>query len=610
MYVIEDGEFEVLYSGEVVGLLKSGKAFGETALMYNCPRTATIRCKTPSKLWAIDRETFRRIIMTESIKRRALYQDFLSKVPLLENLLDYERAKVADALEPIIFKDGDVIIRQGSTDLDGFYIIEEGTVRCTKGPDPLPEGAPAPGAEVEAIRLGPGDYFGELALLTNKPRAATVSSVGTTKCLRITKKHFDQVMGPCEQVLMRNMRTYTSYVDLQKGTKQQRAMSQHKVSSNGSPQDQSDVDQSANPSSSHPEGQDDESTTTEGQARSSNAMDEDSVVPSPAPSAGQTVSLRRQSARNADRQEIVMRAIVSEEEYVAILRKIVGGYLVGMLHTPELKVSPQDIEIIFANAEELCQIHSNFLEALKRASVDSIQLLQVMKSLISQLHHYLPFIQCFYSSILIRRKRKSVPSFSSFLKTIRENDKEDLDGLLDHPFRRVNHYAQLVLDLYQTASQDNSKEAFHVLIQEVRSILASLEEARVRAEQVYGILRNITGEVEFAQNPSREFVHEGRLAITSDKTSNLVYAFLFNDILVCATQIETGMGKPKLAHYITVPLSSCVYRSTTTHFTLEWGKGESGAKEGISFARDQIWESHLLRVLSGLHPGNPSEAAQ
>jgi cAMP-dependent protein kinase regulator len=55
-------------------------------------------------------------------------------VPLLSSLLPYERSKVADALEPVTFKAGDVIIREGDPCSDGskFYIIEKGEVVCTK----------------------------------------------------------------------------------------------------------------------------------------------------------------------------------------------------------------------------------------------------------------------------------------------------------------------------------------------------------------------------------------------------------------------------------------------------------------------------------------------
>jgi len=289
----------------------------------------------------------------------------------------------------------------------------------------------------------------------------------------------------------------------------------------------------------------------------------------------------------------------------------VDGYLVGMVRHSELKISAQDISIIFANVQELHAIHVAFLDAL-RLALDSNALFLVMRSLVSQLHRYLPFIQSYYSSILVRRKRRIVPSFPAFLKTVKGDDKEDLDALLDHPFRRVNHYAQLVLDLVQTSSQE-SRESFQIIIRECKAILAMLEDARVRAEQVYAILQNITGEVEFTQNPNRAFVYEGRLAMVNNQnaersspapstptpTHTHIYGFLFTDILICATQIEAGLGKPKLAHHHTIPLQHCTYRAHTNHFALEWDKSDS-SKEVLSFARDQPWEMNIVQVMQQL----------
>lgn len=106
MYLVDSGQLEVLYGDEVVAVLTHGCAFGEIALMYGCPRTATVRTKTHCKLWVLDRKTFRRILMEESMRRRKLYESFLAKVPIFQSLLPYERIKVADALETINFNVG------------------------------------------------------------------------------------------------------------------------------------------------------------------------------------------------------------------------------------------------------------------------------------------------------------------------------------------------------------------------------------------------------------------------------------------------------------------------------------------------------------------------
>jgi cAMP-dependent protein kinase regulator len=93
MYVVNRGELEVFYGQEPVATLTNGCAFGELALMYGCPRTATVKTKTACSLWVLDRNTFRRILMEESCRRRKLYESVLAKVPIFKSLYPYERTK-------------------------------------------------------------------------------------------------------------------------------------------------------------------------------------------------------------------------------------------------------------------------------------------------------------------------------------------------------------------------------------------------------------------------------------------------------------------------------------------------------------------------------------
>lgn len=79
---------------------------------------------------------------------------------------------VADALNPRTFDDGECVIRQGDA-ADGMYFVEAGTVRFTvTGENDI---------EVEVSRVTKGGYFGELALVTHRPRAASAYSVGPVR---------------------------------------------------------------------------------------------------------------------------------------------------------------------------------------------------------------------------------------------------------------------------------------------------------------------------------------------------------------------------------------------------------------------------------------------
>ena len=76
-----------------------GESFGELALLYNAPRSATITCDTASELWSLDRNTFNHILKTAVQKKREKYDDFMEKVDILKNLEKQERSKLCDAFQ-------------------------------------------------------------------------------------------------------------------------------------------------------------------------------------------------------------------------------------------------------------------------------------------------------------------------------------------------------------------------------------------------------------------------------------------------------------------------------------------------------------------------------
>lgn len=61
-------------------------SFGELALMYNMPRAATIKAETKGFLWAMDRLTFRRIVLKSAFKKRKMYEALIDNVPMLKAL--------------------------------------------------------------------------------------------------------------------------------------------------------------------------------------------------------------------------------------------------------------------------------------------------------------------------------------------------------------------------------------------------------------------------------------------------------------------------------------------------------------------------------------------
>ncbi|KAJ5760807.1 cAMP-dependent protein kinase regulatory subunit [Penicillium odoratum] len=201
-YIVENGNFDIyIHSsgavqpgpdglGNKVGSTGPGGSFGELALMYNAPRAATvISTEAKCTLWALDRITFRRILMDSAFQRRRMYEAFLEEVPLLSSLKPYERSKIADALDTIKYPAGATIISEGDPG-DAFYLLESGEAEAFKG-------------DVPVKSYHRGDYFGELALLDDKPRAASIVTKTDVKVARLGRDGFKRLLGPVEDIMRR-----------------------------------------------------------------------------------------------------------------------------------------------------------------------------------------------------------------------------------------------------------------------------------------------------------------------------------------------------------------------------------------------------------------------
>jgi CRP-like cAMP-binding protein len=206
LYVIESGSFGVLISesgGDPIEVQVEGPGacFGELALMYNAPRAATVTAKENSKVWKIDRYTFRRVAKHLGKDKLDTYTGFLNKVELLVPLTSFERTKIAEALDDVEVKAGAVIFTQGEVG-DAMYIVKSGSVSCEKKND---EGA------VEKLpNIGVGDYFGERALLSGDPRAATITAAEDCVLLKLDASAFHILLGPLEAIMKSRVDGYVA----------------------------------------------------------------------------------------------------------------------------------------------------------------------------------------------------------------------------------------------------------------------------------------------------------------------------------------------------------------------------------------------------------------
>lgn len=178
-----------------------GEAFGELALLYNAPRAATITSDAESILYVLDRATFNHIVKDAAIRKKEKYEVFLKTVKLLETLDDYERSQISEAFKDAKFKVGDKIITEGQSDATVMFFLVQGEAYAEKV---LEEGA----APKEVKQYKEGDYFGELALLRNEPRAATIIARTECQCVTVDRYAFKRMLGPLDEILKRNIDLY------------------------------------------------------------------------------------------------------------------------------------------------------------------------------------------------------------------------------------------------------------------------------------------------------------------------------------------------------------------------------------------------------------------
>jgi cAMP-dependent protein kinase regulator len=208
LYIIDEGEFDCfkVIAGKQTYLktYHAGDFFGELALMYNAPRAASIKCKTAGKLFGLDRATFNHIVQEAATKKRKYYSEILSKVEILAEIDPYEKEQLCDSLKEEEFAAGSYIVKQGDQG-DRFYIISEGRLIAEKK-----ESATAPVKKV--FEYKEGDYFGEIALVKNTVRQASVKAETDCRVVSIERDAFKRLLGPIEDILQRNMDKYKKYL--------------------------------------------------------------------------------------------------------------------------------------------------------------------------------------------------------------------------------------------------------------------------------------------------------------------------------------------------------------------------------------------------------------
>lgn len=112
--------------------------------------------------------------------RRDAKVELLKRVPLFADCSKSELRALARSTDEIDLREGTVMTREGRPGRE-FFVLIEGTARVTKDGQKVAE-------------LKGGDWFGEIALITNRPRTATVTATSAVDVLVLTDRRFRTVV--------------------------------------------------------------------------------------------------------------------------------------------------------------------------------------------------------------------------------------------------------------------------------------------------------------------------------------------------------------------------------------------------------------------------------
>jgi CRP-like cAMP-binding protein len=179
-----------------VGRLLPGQGAGEMALLHAVPRQASVRAVAPSRVLRIDGATMEELLAWSQCFAEDLQgvAEFRARMNLVRQVgpfrrLPLERVRMAlECMQPVEVESDTVVVRQGEPG-DRYYIIERGTAEVWRT-DPLTD------ETAQVATLGPGEPFGEEALLLGGFRNATVTFYTPGRLWILSKEDFDALLRP------------------------------------------------------------------------------------------------------------------------------------------------------------------------------------------------------------------------------------------------------------------------------------------------------------------------------------------------------------------------------------------------------------------------------
>lgn len=191
-YIVEKGTISYIVDGNAVGSCGAGGSFGELSLLYDCPRSATCTAADSLTMWKVDQTTFRHLLARSNMEHEGNIIATLSKIDLFKDLDKQILTKFADVINTIKFNPGANIVTKGQTG-DVFYIVKSGQVRV--------HDIGLGDSSFDDKTEGEGYWFGERALMTGNPRAASVTAMNDVEVFACDRVTFESTIGSLESIV-------------------------------------------------------------------------------------------------------------------------------------------------------------------------------------------------------------------------------------------------------------------------------------------------------------------------------------------------------------------------------------------------------------------------
>lgn len=105
--------------------------FGELALLYNAPRSASIKCLVDSYFWVIDRTAFKNVVEEVTAKQFQENRTFLETAEIFSTMVENQKDSIAQAMISQKYNPGAELVSKGDQ-ADSYFIIKDGIVECVE----------------------------------------------------------------------------------------------------------------------------------------------------------------------------------------------------------------------------------------------------------------------------------------------------------------------------------------------------------------------------------------------------------------------------------------------------------------------------------------------